>query len=492
MLTVVLVTLFLFKSVNGQSKFKILVRAATLQAKKTSGKDWDALGNRPDVYCTVLIDGKSVFVSGQAQDTLTPRWWTGTEYWDVKPNSFIEIKLYDGDAGKLLSRAGVAGIAIQPDLPNIGKRIINDQLLKTNTDDLVAHWKGTFADLSKQVRLVNRDVPIRAEGSGKGAWVANNGLEQFVVRIVQKESSYSVLDGKSSRFPAQIGLRSCSLNETKNSVKMKWDVGVGAFRNPDLQYIIYVNGSPIVLGAKNQDSYAAVWNSKPPKLNLVDADLVAVSITDSDAGTLAAQGGSTGILFSSALSFSAKQKLFEELSKASTDDQVFAWECEWGKLRTLGSTINLDRLKSVGLVLADNGLKNLSLQLGENSKPTVGRDLSVHLGAVTIASTKSNGKAWDFGGGKPDPFAKVFVSNSKSGWDLIGESKEIKDSYTGALSWSSGKRTFQSPKSIKIVLYDSDVASDDPIDTFVVPIPKTAGKKVLTATNTRRLEVEFR
>lgn len=477
-----------------QDKYKILVRSAKLKSHKSNGKDWDLLGNAADAYCVISIDGRIVFVSGKAKDTLTPRWWTGTEYWQLRESSVVEIKLIDADAGKILSRAGIAGIAMQPDLPSIGKRIINDQLLKTNTDDLIAHWKGTFGTLQRKLGLLNTDRNLAAAKSGSDSWVVNDGLDQLTLRLVRKDARHSVEATVLAQNPARLGISSCVLNETKNSIKMKWDVGAGEHRNPDLQYFMYVNGSPVVLGAKNPNTYVGSWNSPPAKLHLANTDLVAISITDSDAGTVAAQGGSIGIMFSQALSASAKQKLFEELSKASTDDQVFLWEGEWGKLKSLGSKVNLAALKSTGTILVDNGIRDLTIHTTKTTAVS-GKKLTWKLGSFSVSSRKPNGDKWDLGFGKtrnPDPFAKVYISNSKSGWTLLGETRKFENEFAGDFSWSSGRTTCQSPQKIKIELYDDDAMSDDRIDTIIVPVPTTPSSKTLKSKSVSRLAIEFR
>ncbi|HEY8503854.1 MAG TPA: hypothetical protein VIL46_04690 [Gemmataceae bacterium] len=44
-------------------------------------------------------------------------------------------------------RAGVAGVAVHPAVPDFGKRALNDLLVGVDTDDTVAVWSGTLGQL---------------------------------------------------------------------------------------------------------------------------------------------------------------------------------------------------------------------------------------------------------------------------------------------------------------------------------------------------------
>lgn len=175
------------------------------------------------------------------------------EYWKLAKTTKVTIKLRDADFGKKAARLGMAGVALHPSVPNYGKRFINDKLRKVDSNDDIGVWSVSLTELIKACGGVNRDGDVLAKPTGRIHLSQNNGLESLVVRVIERPTDFE-LECFSSSGACHVGLSGASIEEFKRSIHMRWDAGVGGFRNPDVRYMIYVNGSLAVVGAKNQDS----------------------------------------------------------------------------------------------------------------------------------------------------------------------------------------------------------------------------------------------
>lgn len=479
-------------------KYKILVTDARISPKKqlANGKQepWDIGANgveKPDPYVVIDIGDGPVFASGTEHDTLFPRWFTGTGYWSVDKSTKVKIKVRDADAGKLFARVGIAGITIRNDVPNFGKRFLNDVLLGVDTDDTIAVWTGTLGELMGACGGANRSGDIVRAFGAKNRLSENIGLESLTVRVIERPDAFDLYGGFNKSY---IGLTGATFEAKKRGIKAVWDVGLGAVQNPDPRYFVYVNGEPVVTGAVNKDSFVAVWEGELPGLNLHDDDTIAISVLDADAGTLVAGTGKHGVLFHPGLSDTAKKQLFEELNKASTDDLAFLWVGSWRDLRAKGEKFELAGTPAVAGTWYNDGVSTVTA-VTANKKPVIGGGVPVPVTltvkGATIKATKANGAAWDAGFGnvvRPDPFVKCFVSSPIGGWELVGTSKTVKDSYTATWDLRVADKRLLPGRKLKFEVYDEDVASNDLIGTIVITIPDGADSGTVSGDQIQALD----
>jgi hypothetical protein len=457
-------------------QYKILVTGARISPKKQlpeGQKDWDVGGNKPDPYVAVEIDGSSVFVSGKEQDTLEPRWFTGTAYWAVPKTAKVRITVRDADLGKSLARVGIAGVTVHPDIPDFGKRFLNDALRDVDTDDTVAIWSGTLQQLIDACGGVGKHGDVLKDAGAKQRLTYNIGLEGLTVRVIERPNEFDI---RTPTVKSYIGLTAATFERVKRGVKLPWDVGVGAAQNPDPRYVIYVNGEPVVAGATNPDSFVAAWDGELPALHLEPDDIIAIVILDADAGTVVAGAGKHALLFSNGLSKAAKQQLFEELSKASTDDPAFIWVGTWAALKAKGDSFTLPGGATDTGVWFNDGLASATVVTANKPPAAAGAPVDLVVQRATIKPTKADGKAWDLGAangaGRPDPFVKVFVANPNGGWDLLATSAVVKDSFTADWKLRVSDKRLVPGRKVKFEVYDEDLASHDMIGTIVIALPE--------------------
>lgn len=467
---------------------RVMVTGATLAENRSVGggrQPWDGVGG-PDPYVVIEFDGKPVFVSGKQQDTLTPRWFTGTAAWPLKESMKVRVRVRDADLAKGLTRLGVAGVSLRSDLPNIGKRFLNDALLGVDTDDLVAEWSGTLGQLIKDTGGVNRTGRIVPEASGTGRFATNAGLRSLTVRVVVRPK---VTGGSSGGNKRCLGFSDARVEGRKRGSGLPWDAGLGAAQNPDPRYVVYLNGEPVVAGSVNKDTLAATWPGSLPELSLQDDDLVALAVFDADAGTEVAGQARHAVTFSSALSRKAKAKLYEELVRASTDDLIYLWVGSCKSLLARGSTFDAPNGADPG-VWVNRGLARATVRTANNRAVAVGAPLSLTIASATVAKTRADGKAWDLRNGAPDLFLRCFVANPSGGWTLLGETSVAKNTYRAAWGHTITDRRLLPGRQLRLEIYDKDGASDDRVGTLLTKVPDSAGTQthrdgLVTALNLR-------
>lgn len=88
---------------------------------------------------------------------------------------------------------------------------------------------------------------------------------------------------------------------------------------------------------------------------------------------------------------------------------------------------------------------------------TDGRTFDFFFASATVPST-DNGSAWDFPGGAPDPFVRLYVNDR-----LVGSTSAKADTYTPAW-YETISTVIRAGDSITIWIYDEDIASHDVID----------------------------
>jgi len=479
-------------------QYKILVTDARISAKKqlaAGPQPWDIGAGgveKPDPYVVIELDGAAVFSSGKEQDTLAPRWFTGTGYWQVPKTTKVKITVRDADAGKLFSRVGIAGVAVHPDIPAYGKRFINDVLKDVDTDDTIAVWTGTLGQLIATTGGAGNPGDIVAAPGARDRISANIGLEALTVRVIERANDFDITKPTAKSY---IGLTGATFEAKKRHSKAVWDVGLGAVQNPDPRYVVYVNGDPIVSGAANKDTFVALWEGELTALQLEPDDTIAIAVLDADAGTMVAGAGKHGLIFSTALSKSAKEQLYEELSKASTDDLAFLWVGSWATLKAKGASFDLPATGFDANVWVNDGLKVASVTTtAKNKEPPPLAAVDVVVQKAVIKATKANGAAWDAGLGnvtRPDPFVKCFVANASGGWDLLATSKVVKDSYTATWDLRLRDARLTPGRKLKLEVYDEDLASHDLIGTIVLTLPNAPDAPKLAGDQIESLELKI-
>ncbi|MDH3592651.1 MAG: C2 domain-containing protein [Planctomycetota bacterium] len=451
------------------NQYKILVTGASFAAKKRVGnaaQPWD-LDGKPDPYVVVAIDGRPVYVSGVNGNVWHARWFTGTEYWRLPTSAAVTITVRDADVGKTVAGIGMVGVAVRPDLPRIGKRVMTQALSKVDTDDTAAVWTGTLGQLVELSRGNEADL---AKSAAAG-FQANVGVVSLKVRVIERPNAFGVAaPPKTNR--QYVALSGATLERVKRGSKLPWDAALGAAQQPDPRYIVYVNGSPVVAGGINRDSFVATWGGHASALDLRTGDTIAVALFDADAGSKLTKAGKAAVLFSPGLSADAKTQVFETLSKTSTDDLVFLWVGDWDTLRRAGS---LPRPTRDPNVWWNGGLTRAVVATRPPTQAAPSRTVRLTVVGATIAATKSNGKPWDSGRGKPDPMVRCFVAAGGSGWAAIGRSAPVVDSVQPAWRLVVSDKRLVTGARIKIEIYDKDKLSDDLIDTIVITVPNSRG-----------------
>ena len=92
-------------------------------------------------------------------------------------------------------------------------------------------------------------------------------------------------------------------------------------------------------------------------------------------------------------------------------------------------------------------------------------DKTIQVGTVTVFATKSNGAAWDVGGGAPDIFVQIRV---KKAFGSRKSTSVKKNTYSATFSQNTVK--IRVGQAIEIKVWDKDFASDDIIGsaTYVI------------------------
>lgn len=76
--------------------YEFFVNMASVDATKMNGDNWDPLGDSPDPYFTVTVDGTEVFESSEFENNLGATWTQGVDVL-VTPTTRVEITLWDRD-----------------------------------------------------------------------------------------------------------------------------------------------------------------------------------------------------------------------------------------------------------------------------------------------------------------------------------------------------------------------------------------------------------
>jgi hypothetical protein len=469
-------------------EYRVMVTSAVVaETRDVAGtpKPWDAVG-RPDPYVVVELAGKPVFVSGKQQDTLTPRWFTGTSAWKIDTSTPVRIILRDADLAKGLARIGVAGISLRPDVPNAGKRLVNDVLLGVESDDVIAIWRGSLGQLIAALGGVNRTGTLSGAPGPGSHFETNAGLRSLAVRVVARPAS--PVKGATTHC---LGFADARFEPRKRGPNLPWDAGLGAVQNPDPRYLVYVNGEPVMAGAANQDTLVASWPGKLPALDLRDDDIVALALFDADAGTRLAGGARHALLFSPALSPDAKDTLFEELARASTDDLVYLWVGSWRSLAARGPRFAAPRGADPG-IWVNRGLERATVLTANATASVGGAPLSLVIEGVTLQPTRADGKTWDFGKGAPDPLVKCFVADPRGGWTLVGATDPMKDTTRATWNFPITDARLVPGRKLRLEVYDKDGASDDLAGTLLVTIPTEPGRVVQRGGQVTALTLRFK
>lgn len=472
------------------AQYKLIVVEAQINAQKQlddGPKSWDVGAGKPDPYVVVEIDGAAVFVSGNQADTHQPRWYTGTGYWHVSGSVPVRIVLRDADAAKGLARVGMAGVTVHPVLPDFGKQLLNDVLLDVDTDDPIAVWTGTLDQLIAACGGVGKAGDLVRDPEAADRFTTNFGLDSLTVRVIERPDDFDI--GQPSASPSYLGLTAATIERVKRKTETAWDVGVGAFRNPDPRYLIYVNGEPILTGAINKDSFVATWGGELPALDLDAEDTIAIAILDADAGTLASKVGKHALLFSEGLSLKARQELFSELANASTDDLVFLWVGPWKTLKAKGERLSFPGTEPDPHIWVNDGLASATaITINPSAEaPLPAVDLVVK--GATLKSTKADGKPWDAFNGQPDPFVRCFVAGAGGGWELLDTSEVVENSTTATWDLRLSDDRLTPERKVKFEVYDKDGASNDLIGTIVLTIPAQTGTHTESAEQIEVLEL---
>lgn len=473
------------------AKYKLLIRSADIDRYKLDGgerKPWDVdvSGGRPDPYVILRIDGNAVFLAPKASNTYSPRWHTGPGYYELSYSTPISVSVVDADIGKALARVGVAGVSLREDLSYSCKRFINDLLLKVETDDLIGRWSGRFGDLLK-VCGKGRDVDIMSSRVTAQNFSRSSRLRSLRMRIIERPSSFD-LEASSSRDC--LALTSVRVQPTKRRLGVKWDVGLGAARSPDLRYMIFVNGSAAMTGGINKDSLVGMWSGDVPKLNLYSSDIISIAVLDADLGTALCRAGRHALLFSRSLSRSAKVKLFHELSTGCTDDLVYLWVGTFGELRRRGSRFSLPTTRG-GSVWVNDGLTSIEMVTRPQST-YAGKPVQLVVRSGSVASKKSNNTHWDIFRGKPDLYAKCYVADTGGGWHYLGKTSSGKNALSATWNLRLTSSRLLQGKKVKIDVYDEDPASDDLAGTILFTIPFRSGSFDARGGQVTRVSYEIR
>ena len=454
-----------------------MVTAAAVAKTRTVGgaqKAWDAAGGRPDPYVVVELAGKPVYVSGKQSDTLAPRWFTGTSAWPLQNSASVRIIVRDADMAKGLARIGVAGVSLRPDVPNAGKRILNDVLLGIDTDDVIASWKGTLGQLVESLGGVNRTRTLAGRAGPKSRFEVNAGLQSLTVRVIARPTQQRV--GASGGGPC-LGFTDAHLESKKRGSGFPWDAGLGGVQNPDPRYLVYVNGEAVVAGAINQDTFVAAWPGVLPTLKLQNDDLIALALFDADAGTKVASRSRHALLFSPSLSPKARDTLFEELVKASTDDLIYLWVGEWRLLAARGARFAVPTTPDPG-VWVNHGLSRATVITANVRAMASGPPKTLVIESVAVQATRPNGKSWDIRGGAPDLLVKCFAVIPGSGWTKVGETLAAKNSARATLNFRISDPRLLPGRLLRLEVYDKDGASNDLVGTLTTTIPMKSGRRV--------------
>lgn len=484
---IVCVMLF-FTSATYANQYKILITEATFASKKTVGEKeepWDFPEGKPDPYVVVAINDEPVYISGKAGDTLKARWFTGSEYWRLPTTAKVTITVRDADAAKVLATAGMVGVATRPDIPRIGKRLINDALAKVDTDDTIAVWSGTLGQLLNACGSANRTTDILHQAAGKKFVQQNNGLTSLHVRVIERDDRFDVTQATSSS-KQYLGLSGAAIEKIKRGIKQPWDVGLSGASRPDPHYLVYVNGSAVAAGGINKDAYQAIWSGDMAAMDLRADDTLAVAIFDADAGAELSAAGKAAVLFSSAFSETAKEKLFESLTKMSTDDPIFLWVGDW---KTLSTATALPRGNNDPNVWLNDGLARATLITSAPVKQVASKPMRLTIKAAEIAATKADGKAWDIRKGQPDPLVKCFIASATGGWASLGESASVKDSLQPTWKLVSADKRIVTGARIKLDVFDKDGLSNDLIGTIIFNVPAKPGSYTVKGGQVSRLTV---
>ncbi len=471
--------------------YKIMVRAAAvakLKPTKKGPKPWDILKGKPDPYVIVEINGKVVYISDVQKDTRAPEWFTAPEYWKATPSTAVKIRLRDGDLKRAAGPAAAGWIALHPAVPYWGAKPINDRILKSDTDDDIGEWSGTLADLIKATGGPNKQADILANPNGRAHLKKGGALDGLTIRLIQRPKDFDVKKPPAASA-SHLGLTAATIERVHRKLKIPWDVGVkGEQTIPDPYYLIYVNGSPVIAGAVNENAFKVAWSRTLPAVDLRDEDLVTIQILDTDVGTKLAEKGRHAILFSWSLSNDAKKKLFDQLAKASTDDEIFRWSGTWAKLRTGGPSISLEGLAKLGPVKVNLGLAALTLRT-KSVDLAKAEPRKIEIDTATVSKKARNGLAWDLGRkGAPDLFIRCYVADAGGGWVKIAESPVLKNQTTATFSLKLNHQRLTVGRRVKVVVYDKDLRSDDYIDAVTFDIPEAEGQFTVSSGFVRALK----
>jgi len=452
------------------NQYKILVTGASFTDTKRVGAKsapWDIGNGRPDAYVVVSFNNQPVYVSGAHKDSLQARWFTGTEYWKLPLTTRVTVTVRDADAAKMVAGIGMFGVAMRPDIPKVGKRAINAVLSEVDTDDAIATWSGTLGQLLQACG--RREVDLMRSAVGKPLFKANVGMTSLRVRVVERPLDFEVTAPKKRQY---LGLSGATLAARKRRGNQAWDIGVGAGAQPDPRYLVYVNGSPVVSGGVNRDSLLATWAGNPVPLDLRADDTIAVAVFDADAGSQLSAVGKAAAIYSPSLSAEAKQRVFETLTKMSTDDLIFLWVGDWA---TLVRSAALPTAAKDPHVWWNNGLQRADVMTRPRDQRVSGAPMQLIVRSATVRATKTDGKSWDRGRGKPDPLVKCSVPAAQGGWKLIGQSKPATDSVNAVWNLSVVGSQLTGGARVKLDVFDKDALSDDLIESVVVTLPSKPG-----------------
>lgn len=464
----ILVATLLAAAAAQANQYKILVTRATCAPAKRVGNEaqpWDFGDGKPDPYVVVAINGEPVYVSGVNQDTLHARWFTGTEYWSLPMTARVTITVRDADAAKMVAGVGMVGVAVRPDIPKIGKRIINGALAHVDTDDTIAVWSGTLGQLRAACGAGTADLFRPAAGPQR--FTGNAGLRSLRVRLIERPPGFDVTTPREKRY---LGVAGATIEPVKRAGRKPWDIGPGGTARPDPRYVVYVNGSPVVAGGVNKDSFTATWAGDPPALDLRDDDTIAVALFDADAASQLSSVGKAAVLFSPSLPAASKERVYETLNKMATDDLIFLWVGSW---KTLAKAPALPRTAKDPHTWWNDGLQRATPRF-RPAKRAAGPALRMVVVSAVIAPRKSNGKAWDMGKGAPDPLVRCLVPAAAGGWKTVGESVPLKDNLQPV--WRLAvKDGLRAGTRVKFEVYDKDGVSNDVVGTVVVSLPAKPG-----------------
>lgn len=491
LLTIAAVSLLAFSS-SAFARYQITVSEAMIADKRTDAngqlKDWD-IGvmpiARPDAYVVIEVNGQPIYVSAPKGDNTNPRWFTGSAWWRLPTTAAVRVRVVESDAGKLVAGVGIAGVALRPDVPGVGKRLVGNALANVDTDDAIATWTGTLGQLIDTLGGTGRFGELVKPGDKR--MTVNNGLKSLKLRILERDADFDVSKPKGNG--SVIGIASARIALKRKSNDRPWDPGFGQMKSPDPRYIIYVNGEPVMVGATNKDSYAAAWAGTLPGLDLRDEDQVAILLYDADVGAILAKAGKQALLFERNLGPQAKGRVLEQLNKANDDDLIYCWVGSWKTLRGMGKSVDLASRDMRAGVWTNDGLLSAKLMLAnEKGVNLAAKPKVVRIGQVALTDRQPNGKKWD-GFGKADPAVIVSVEAQGGAWAEVAKTKEHKDSPSFDAKLRLNDKRLIPGRRIKIDVWEKDRTGDDLAATFVLKIPEAGATKTLKDAGVKSLVV---